>query len=33
MNKKGILMGGFILLLLLIIGGMKWLMDQQSNWE
>ncbi|MGH0007705.1 glycoside hydrolase family 3 N-terminal domain-containing protein [Enterococcus gallinarum] len=33
MNKKGILMGGFILLLLLIIGGMKWLMDQQSNGE
>ena len=26
-------MGGFILLLLLIIGGMKWLMDQQSNGE
>ena len=32
MNKKGILMGGFILLLLLIIGGMKLADGPNSQW-
>jgi beta-N-acetylhexosaminidase len=31
MNKKGIFMGIFIILILVIIGGMKWLMDQQAT--